>query len=173
MHDYTEKGEKYVRMKQYNWVVIGREQKHPVSYDVTHNRLIVDGRHVEIIRKRNMKVDDFQLPIDDAKAIFHTEGTYADVYVNGTSLNGVKDARDTTSIDNSYYTICCVLNTLCIITAQVYGMLLGTLGLVLCFYIRWYMSDPSQRRVRKYISIGASFICLIITLVVMLYTYLT
>lgn len=157
-------------MKQYNWVVVGSERKHPVSYDVTHDRLTVDGRYVEIVRKRNMEVDDFRLPIDDAKAIFHAEGVYADVYVNGTSLNGIKVESETADSDNSYYVIGCVLNTLCIMTMQSYGIALGTLGLVLCFYIRRNMSNPAQRRERAYFSVGTSIACLVITLIVMLCT---
>lgn len=78
------------KVKEYNWVVVGSERKHPVSYNASHGWLTVDGWHVELIRKRDGSVDDFRLPIDDAKAFFHTEGNYADVYVGGVSLNGVK-----------------------------------------------------------------------------------
>lgn len=160
-------------MKQYNWVVIGRERKHPVSYDVTHDWLTVDGRHVEIVRKRNMEVDDFRLPIDDAKAIFHTEGTYADIYVNGCSLNGTKDEIETPDSDHNYYAVCSVLNALCIITAQVYGIALGTLGVVLCFCIRRHMADPAQRQKGEHISIGITIACIVATFTIMLCTYLT
>ena len=33
------------KVKEYNWVVVGSERKHPVSYNASHGWLTVDGRH--------------------------------------------------------------------------------------------------------------------------------
>lgn len=158
-------------MKEYNWVVVGSERKHPVSYNVSRDWLTVDGRHVELVRKRDGSIDDFRLPIDDAKAFFHTEGNYADIYVGGVSLNGVKPEERAETEDDGCFTLCAILNTLCIFTMQVYGMALGALGLVLCWHIRRNMASPEQRKQRMQLSVGISIACLALTLIVLAWSF--
>ena len=158
------------KVKEYNWVVVGSERKHPVSYNASHGWLTVDGRHVELIRKRDGSVDDFRLPIDDAKAFFHTEGNYADVYVGGVSLNGVKPEEREETGNDGYYMLCAILNMLCFFTAQVYGMVLATLGLVICWHIRRSMAAPGQQKRRRQLSVGISIACLVITLIMLVWS---
>lgn len=150
-------------MSLYKWVIEANGEKHFVDYDSFREWLTVDGRHVELIGKQRRDLEHVRLPIDGVEAYLHCRGSYADIYLNGKSLNNGDEYHP--SAKNIDYTSIAspILCSLCLLSAKSYGIAIGVLGAILCFLIRFQIGNPQKERLRNILCLSVAGVCILLT----------